>query len=205
MENPLEELPHVLPLLLSTDLGAVNLAVGKYFTKDAEFHHPLFRVVGRDEIRILYRMWSRSNWSFSAIHISEVYQGTIHGTLRIALDLTYTPRPILFFASPVYPRIITLIHLEKSSDNTDRSKARYLIKKQEDFLNTDVLFGLMVPPHFGNVGQTLGIAILRLSGLFCIFVLDILSSILNFIFVGLLNIKPAPTHPKLVIEKPDQH
>lgn len=178
----------VLPGLLGGDPDKAETAVNKYFTKCALFKHPLFMVTGKDEIAHLYSFWARANtsmvpspgvtqmWVEPAAYAHPLPESIPNLpadeslTQSVVLDLTYQTVPYLpihsFFQLRHAARIVVMLHWVRCTDG------KYRIARQEDLIQVDSMLSAFFP-HFLSVPLViLTRRLMRVSGLFILYVLD---------------------------------
>jgi len=98
----------------------------------------------------------------------------------VVLDLTYQTAPFLpihsFFSLRHAARIVVMLHLVRGEDG------KYRIVRQEDLIQVDSMLSALLP-HFVSVPTViLTRKLMRVSGLFILYVLDALLVVLRSFF-----------------------
>ncbi|KAI8816626.1 uncharacterized protein EV422DRAFT_571596 [Fimicolochytrium jonesii] len=170
MQNPAKDfIPLILDPMLSTDLTTLNRTVDNYIADDMVFHHPAFHVEGKEEVRKLYTTWSWANRRFGELRINAFWYDEV--TNRVVTDIDYQLQPTFFLptAEPQLARVITIFHLRAVPTSTG---VLHYLTRQEDYYPTDSIVAACTPQPFSRFSKSLANLILRLDGLFMIYILS---------------------------------
>ncbi|KAF9890119.1 hypothetical protein FE257_006280 [Aspergillus nanangensis] len=150
MENPETEIETVIEMLTEGDEHQQATALDQYFTEDAAFIHPFYRVRGhpesRESIQKVYQ-WCQLIYPNVAVEIHSTALDEEHLKLYVTMSHTFAFWFLLFHSGPVV--LTTVLNLQKDSLK-DPNKPLYYITQQEDFYQTSE-FVKFVVPRFGDL------------------------------------------------------
>ncbi|KAJ3195876.1 hypothetical protein HK101_010786 [Irineochytrium annulatum] len=209
MEDPAKDfVPCIIDPILSTDLKKVNHVVDTYLAHDVVFHHPVFIVEGREEVRRIYVAWSNANKRFGEMRIDAFWQvegkgkvrrekgkwnrkGRVKGkragpvydpnSNRVVTDITYTFAPTFHPSpNPQSARVVSMFHLCRHP-----TTGLYTVTRQEDYYPTDRIIGAVTPRPFSALTEGAAWGFMRFNGWMSIYVVYWVMAVISWAFLAI--------------------
>ncbi|ODM22426.1 hypothetical protein SI65_00014 [Aspergillus cristatus] len=170
MENPVEDVPAVIQMLIESPPSLQQKAIERFFTPSAEFVHPFCRVWG----------YKGSRWAIVKIFqwykiMSPRIEHQIHSIafdkdnlkLYVNMSQLFSIWLIPFHVAPVtLTTVLTLMTSPgEEKHTTNGTRTHYFIAKQEDLYQTSEFIKFVVP----HVGHLVIYAWQAFATLFCLF------------------------------------
>ncbi|KAF2196530.1 hypothetical protein GQ43DRAFT_452286 [Delitschia confertaspora ATCC 74209] len=132
MENPVEEIPHVIHLLTQTSPSLQRSTISTYFTQRASFTHPFCRTGSWQHSRFL--IWAIYRWykilsPKIELHVNSVVFDESNLLLYVQLHQLFRIWFIPFYRAPV--NLVTVLKLMRDKDG------KYYIDSQNDLYQVD--------------------------------------------------------------------